>query len=177
MAKYLQVAKQNGSPLILESVADQVANAAATYLVGSDVRLPGSEFQDRLHVNWTVWMTKTAAGVAAPSINIRAGVNGDVTDAIVVAFALAAQTAVADSAQFEIDAILRVGQAAAILEACLDFDHDLPATGFATQQGRLLVGRSAAFNLSGDNKVLGLSVNPGDAVWTIRGVKTEVQLT
>jgi hypothetical protein len=177
MAKYLQVAKQNGSPLILESIVDQVANAAELYLDGSNLQLPQSEFQPRLGICWQFWMTKTAVGVGAPIINIRSGVNGALTDAIRIGFALGAQTAAVDSAMVEIKAILRVGGAAAILEASLDFDHDLPATGFATQAGRLLVGRSAAFDLSGDNKILGVSVNPVDGVWTIRAVRTEATLT
>jgi hypothetical protein len=177
MTKFLALAKSAGSPLILESVADQVANAAALYLDGANVALPQSEFQDRLHICWQFWMTKTAVGVAAPSINIRAGKLGTIADAIVIPFALGAQTAVVDSALVEINALLRVGGAASILEAALDFDHDLPATGFATQQGRLLVGRSAAFDLTQDDNVLGVSVNPGDAVWTIRAVKTEITLT
>jgi hypothetical protein len=177
MAHLLDVARQHGSPFIIESIADQIANAAPLYVDGTQLQLPQSDLGDRTHICWTLVMTKTAAGVGAPSINVRVGKAGTIADPIRLAFALPAQTAAADTAIVEIEVLIRKGGAAAVLVGACDFDHNGGATGFSTTVSPVVSAVSAAFDLTGDNNTLALSVNPADAVWTIQLARTELALT
>lgn len=177
MAHLLDVARQSGSPFIVESIADQIANAAALYLEGSQIQVPSSDLRERTSICWKLWMTKTAAGVGAPAFNIRVGQAGTIADTSRLAFALGAQTAVADTAIVEITALIREGGAAAVIAAVCKLSHGLAATGFATVPTEIVDAVSAPFDLSGNHNVIGLSVNPGDGVWTVRAVITELSLT
>jgi hypothetical protein len=177
MAHLLDVARQRGTPFIVESLVDQVANAAPLYLDGSQIQVPQSDLGERTHICWTFVMTKTAVGVAAPSINVRVGKTGTIADAIRLAFALPAQTAAVDTALVEVSVLIRNGGIAAVFVGVCDVDHNGGATGFSTNPTPVLSVVSAPFNLTGDDNTIALSVNPGDAVWTVQMVRTELELT
>lgn len=177
MTHFLNVAQNHGSPLVVESIADQIANAAAAYLNGSQVQVPASNLGERTSICWTIVATKTAAGVAAPSITVRVGKLGTVADAARLTFNLPAQTAVVDTAIFELSVLLRAGGKNAVLFGALDVDHNGGVTGFSTSVSPVASAVSAAFDLSADDNIIGVSVNPGDAVWTVQMVRAEVELT
>jgi hypothetical protein len=76
MTHFLNLAQNHGSPFVVESIANQVANAAPLYLDGSQIALPQANLGERTRICWKFWMTKTAVGVAAPSVNVRVGKAG-----------------------------------------------------------------------------------------------------
>lgn len=159
------------------NTSDVVANAADTYLTGSGLAIPtGLALQVGTTFKWRVYMTKTAAGVAAPTWIIRVGTAGSVADAAVVTFTGPAQTAAIDAGFVEVTAVLRNVGASGILAAGLILNHNLAATGFANIGSPTLQVTSAGFVTTTAGLVVGISVNPGSAgVWTHQVVIAEMQ--
>lgn len=155
--------------------ADVVANAADTYLTGSSLAVPQHLLQAGATFKWRLGCTKSAAGVAAPTWNIRVGTLGTVADASRVLFTGPAQTAVVDAATIEINAILRNTGAAGVLAAFFELTHNLATTGFAISQNVVLQATSAGFDTTVANLIVGLSCNPGAAgVWTHQVIAAEM---
>lgn len=156
------------------NVADVVANAAETYLAGSAIEVPQHQLQAGTTFRWRMYMTKTAAGVAAPIWRVRVGFSGTVADAQVLIFTGPAQTAVVDAGYVEIHAVLRNAGAAAVLAGGLSLTHNLATTGLATVGSPTLVNVSAGFNTVAVGLFVGVTVNPGTAgVWTHQVVTAE----
>jgi hypothetical protein len=157
------------------STADVVANAADTYLAGSNLSNFAPYLQAGTHFKWRLRATKTGAGVTAPIFNIRYGTAGAIGDTARTTVTGAAQTGVADEASFEVDGIFRVAGASAVLQMICNINHRLATTGFATLQYQSLAALSAAFDATPAASIIGLSVNPGAlGVWTFQGVSVEV---
>lgn len=162
-------------PLFNANNADVVANAADTYLAGSAIAVPSHLLQALTVLHWRLAMSKTAAGVAAPTWNVRVGINGTVADASRLLFTSpVAQTAVVDNGLVDVYAIVRNAGAAAVMAGYLKMEHILAATGLAAAAQVLLQVTSAAFDATVANLIVGLSVNPGAAgVWTHQVVLAE----
>jgi hypothetical protein len=158
-----------GQPWGNANTADAVANAAATYLAGSGIQI-GGRVQPGSFFKWRLRATKTAAGVAVPTIAVYTGPNASTADTSRVSHSGAAQTAVADTGAFEVDAIVRaVGAAATVIESFVRMDHT-SADGAGMGTFRYLSALSSAFTL-GASDYIGLVVNPGSAgVWTFQHV-------
>lgn len=126
---------------------------------------------------WTLYMTKTGAGTAAPIWVIHVGTAGSVADAARVTFTqVALQTAVADTGVVEINAVLRNVGAAGVLAAGLAMTHVLAATGFSTLTDNVMQVTSAGFDTTVAGTIIGLSVNPGAAgVWTHQVIAAEMK--
>lgn len=151
------------------SAAAQTLNAADTYLTNSGLVVPSWGLVTDQIFGWRFSASKTAAGIAAPTYNIRIGSAGTTLDTARLTLTGAAQTAVADTGWFEIVAALRSAGATAVLVATLRVVKTAAAaTGFSSAGYQ--IGTSAAFDSTttvGGNFV-GLSVNPGTAgVWTV----------
>lgn len=179
--KRLTTLDDTGRKLSLDGVirnwntADVVANAADTYLAGSGLIVPQHLLQAGATFKWRFVMTKTAAGVASPTWNVRVGTLGTIVDASRLLFTGPAQTAVLDVAQVEIVAVLRNTGAAGILAGGLQLIHNLAATGFATNQIVVLQTTSAGFDTTAAGLIVGVSVNPGaSGVWTHQLVAAEM---
>jgi hypothetical protein len=158
-----------GLPTGNANTSDVVANAAATYLTGSGLQV-GGRVQAGSFLKWRLRLTKTAAGVATPTVAVYVGPNGTTGDtARVTHSSTAIQTAAIDTGMFEVDAVFRQVGATAIIESTIRLDHTLAdAAGFGTF--RYLSANSASFAL-GANDYIGLVVNPGTAgVWTFQHV-------
>lgn len=162
-----------------QAVADVTGYAADTYLAGSSLALGavsplkvGSRYRLRFDV------TKTAAGVAAPVIILRYGVNGSVADAAICTFTFNIQTAVIDNGVFEIEALFRVVGAAAVIKAWSTLRHNLAVTGLGSVNPagwQQLLVLSGAFNSAVANSILGVSINGGAAAaWTTTLVESEI---
>lgn len=178
MTKFLQVSQAIGSMYINESVADQVINAADTYVTGSSLQLSKVDQIPRTRMRWTLWMTKTAAGVAAPTFNIRAGALGTVADVARLAFVGPAQTAAVDAAIVRIETLIRVDGALGVVVGSLAMLHNGNAAGFAVIPTPVLNVVSAAFDVELPNEMFGLSINPGAAgVWTVQACISELSHT
>jgi hypothetical protein len=161
-----------GLPTGNANTSDVVANAAATYLTGSGLQI-GGRVQAGSFLKWRLRMTKTAAGVATPTVAIYVGPNGTTADtARVTHSSTAIQTGVIDTGMFEVDATFRAVGATAVIESPIRLDHtSADGAGFGTF--RYLSANSASFAL-GANDYIGLVVNPGTAgVWTFQHVLTD----
>lgn len=157
------------------NAADQVANAADTYLTGSMLIIPPHLLQAGTFFKWRFGMTKTAAGIATPIWVVRVGVNGTTADTARLTFTGPAQTAAVDAGFVEIMVILRNIGAAGIMAGMLQLSHNLAVTGFANLGSPTLQVTSAAFDTTVANLRVGVSVNPGSAgVWTHQLVTGEL---
>lgn len=180
-SKQLSVKNENGRVFSLDGVvrnwntADVVANAADTYLAGSNIAIPPQLLQAGATFKWRIAMTKTGAGVATPTWNVRVGALGTIADASRLLFTGPAQTAVIDVGVVEITAVLRNIGAAGVLAGILGLTHNLAATGFAVLQAPVLQTTSAGFDTTPAGLIVGVSVNPGAAgVWTHQVVVAEM---
>lgn len=158
-----------------QNLADVVASAADTYLTGSALAVPQHLLQAGTVFRWRLYMTKSAAGVAAPTWNVRVGTLGTVADASRLLFTGPAQTAVIDTGTVEIVAVLRNIGLAGILAGGLRLSHNLATTGFAVLGAPTLQVTSLGFDTTVANLIVGVSVNPGAAgVWTHQIVLAEM---
>ena len=156
------------------NTANVVATSVDTYLTGSALAVPPHGMQAGTIFKWRMFMTKSAAGIAAPIWNVRLGVLGTVVDTARLTFTGPAQTAVVDTGFVEITAILRNTGASGVLAGGLTMTHNLAATGFANIGSPTLQVTSAAFDTTTANLIVGVSVNPGaSGVWTHQLVKGE----
>ena len=164
---YEVVATANANLITANSASTVAAGYAAdTYLAGSGIALPAGVNNAGVQVKWTFDMVKTAAGTAAPAINIRFGTAGAVGDASVCALAFAVGTAVADTGKFEVTAVFRTAGSgtSAVVAAIASCRHALAATGLTTT-GASGYGQIATigggFNSSVAASFIGLSFNGG----------------
>lgn len=152
--------------------------AADTYLVGSRIDLGPvnpAKAGSRYHLVFSA--TKTAAGVAAPTVIIRTGTAGTVADAARNTFTFNAQTAVIDRAIIEVFLTVTNIGAAANFTGFATLRHELAATGFGSVSPagwQMLLSSSGAFDFTPANTILGVSVNGGAAAaWTVDVVQSE----
>lgn len=159
------------------SIAAQAGFAADTYLTDSDLLIPSFGLQVRTLLRWTVSVSKTAAGVAAPTYSIRIGAARSTADTARVALVGPAQTAVADDGIISIFALVRsIGVGVlGVIQADMNFDHNLAATGFATNATAKVAATGAGFDTSAlGGLYAGLSINGGAAAaWTVTQVRAE----
>lgn len=159
-----------------QNTADVVANAADTYITGSALAVPtGLTLQVGTTCVWRFFMTKTAAGVAAPTWIVRVGTAGTTADAARLTFTGPAQTAAVDTGVIEIYAVLRNVGASGVLAGGAVLSHNLAATGFANISSPVLQVTSGAFDTTTAGLIVGVSVNPGaSGVWTHQVVSAQM---
>ncbi len=123
-------------------------------------------------------VSKTAAGVATPIINVRLGTAGTTADTSRSILTHAAQTAAIDEGLFTVLVTFRTIGAgtAAVIQATSKLEHRLSVTGLSTAVSGTIVGApSAGFDSTLAGLNIGLSVNGGaSAAWTIATVQTEL---
>jgi hypothetical protein len=147
-----------------------------TYVASSALILPQSRMQAGVVARWHLVLTKTAAGTATPTINVRLGTAGTTSDAALTAFTGIAQTAVADTAWLEVMAVFRAHSSTATVYSSYRLDHKLAATGFATQSAVADGGVSGSVNTTTANVRIGLSINPGvSGVWTVQAGECQLE--
>lgn len=157
------------------NTADVVANAADTYLTGSNIAIPQHLLQAGATFRWRFVMTKSAAGIAAPTWNVRVGTAGSLADTSRLLFTGSAQTGVVDAGIVEIVAILRNTGAAGVLAGGLVLTHNAAATGFSTLNTEVFQVTSSGFDTTVANLIVGVSVNPGaSGVWTHQVITAEL---
>lgn len=151
--------------------------AADTYLVGSSCAIPASSLQAKAMYRCKFSVVKTAAGVAAPVINVRIGTAGTTADTSRGTLTFAAQTAVIDEGFFEIFCTFNsVGSGtSAVLRSVGTLAHRLAATGLSTDATGVKTAVSGGFDSTVASSIIGLSVNGGaSAAWTIDLVQAEL---
>lgn len=160
------------------SVANQGPGFAAdTYLVGSSCAIPAGRLQAKAMYRCLFNVTKTAAGVATPIINLRIGTAGTTADASRGVLTFSAQTAVADEGVFDLEATFRTVGAgtAAVVQSLAQLRHRLSVTGLGVGVSEPEVATSGGFDSTVANLIVGLSVNGGaSAAWTVNLVQAEL---
>lgn len=158
--------------------AQSPAAATDVYITKSNIAVPNGRIKAETIAHWRMYVTKTAAGAAAPVFNVRLGTAGTTADASRGTLTFPAQTAVADTAMIDIWANFRtVGSGtSATLYSTGMIDHSLAATGFSTSNTGLAGAASAAgFDSTANGLIFGLSVNTGaSAAWTIQQVQGDL---
>lgn len=127
-------------------------------------------------LRWLLYATKTAAGTAVPTYNVRFGTGATVTDTARITVTGVAQTAQTDVAMFDITAIVRATGATTVVACGVALSHSNGVSGFKNDEGNnVIVGTSAQFDSTPANTKVGLSINPGTAgVWTFQVVSSEL---
>lgn len=158
-----------------QNTADVTANAANTYLTGSSINLGTSGLRAGTRIRWTMYMTKSAAGTAAPIFTVVWGTNGTTADTARLTYTLLAQTANADTGRCDIDVIVRTHSTTGVIQGALSFSHNGTTTGLANAaQEQIQQSASAAFDTTVANSIVGICCNPGaSGVWTFQQVMAE----
>ncbi len=157
------------------NTADEVANAANTYLAGSKITIPQHGLAAGMMFRWKMGLTKTGAGVATPAWTVVVGTNGSTADTVRLTFTGPAQTANADAGLVEIIAILRNTGASGVLAGILTMDHNGNTLGLANVPQVTLQATSAGFDTTPASLKVGVCINPGAAgVWTHQVIMAEL---
>lgn len=127
-------------------------------------------------MRWRLVATKTAAGTAVPTFNVRFGTGGTVTDTARCVITGTAQTAASDLAHMDVEAVVRATGATTVVCANLEIRHSGTTAGLINvTQGMGKQVTSTAFDVTPANTKAGLSINPGTAgVWTFTSVTAEL---
>lgn len=141
------------------SITNQTINAATTAaLAGSTLAVPTSKLKIGSVFIWDLTVSKTAAGTAANTFNVRMGTTGGASDASLMALALPVGTGVIDTAQIQIVLTCRGPlSGSGIFAGTLTLVHNLAATGFATIPVVVVAGTSGAVDVTVANLILSLS--------------------
>lgn len=157
------------------ATADQTITAATdTILTGGTLSATG--VQVGTVYKWSVVASKTAASTAAATFIIRTGTAGTTADTARVTFTLGAQTAAADTAQFDILSTVRGPiSASCVMHGALTVVHHTgAATGFVNVVSPVYEVTSSAFDITPAGTLVSLSVNSGaSAAWTVKSVVAE----
>jgi len=162
-----------------QSVTTPAAGFASdTYLAGSGISIPSVGLQAGTRYHAVFYVSKTALGTAAPTINIRYGTTNTVSDTSRCLLTFTAGTAAADEGTFEVWATLRtVGSGTSAVIQCVgQVRHRLTTTGLVN------AGAIATYTTTGGgfdstvaNSYISTSVNGGtSAAWTITLVQAEL---
>ena len=150
--------------------------ATLTYLTGSALAIPTGKMQIGSMFRWKWSMTKTAAGVALSTIDVRIGTNGTTADTARLTFTKPAGTAVVDEAWCELVMTVRGPlSASGIVVGTFNMTHNLQITGHAVIPCVVVTVVSSAFDVTVANLIVGLTITTGaaDAI-TIQHVQSEV---
>jgi hypothetical protein len=146
-----------------------------TYLTGSAITT--ANIKAGTVVTWTISVTKTNAGTAAPAWTVKFGTNASTADTTLLSFTGAAQTAAVDTGIITIQCTFRTvgSETSARLVGHYSLIHQLDSTGLSTGNGGAFA-TSAGFNSTTANAFLGVTVNSGaSAVWTVNQVNVKIE--
>jgi len=142
--------------------------ATDTYLTGSSILIPAAGVKVGTRYILRFRASKTAAGTAAPIINIRFGTAQTTADTSRLTFTLRAQTAAADEGIFDVEVVFTAAGATATLGGIAFARHRQTTTGFQNAVTGEQVSTGAAFDSTVANSYIGASVNGGaSAAWTV----------
>lgn len=155
------------------TLADQSVPVALTAITGSSLDL--ANLKAGTVLRWRLKMTKTGAGIAAQTFDVRFGTAGTTADTVRLSgFTTGTQSANADVADVEVRAIIRAATSTGTVSAIFSLAHNLAATGFAPTANVIFQVTSAAFDLTVAGLKATLCTTPGaSAVVTVQGCIAE----
>lgn len=150
------------------------AAATLTYITNSNLAIPTNKLQIGTCFRWTLSVTKTGAGAATATFNIRVGTAGTTADAAVITFTKKAGTAAADEGTIVISAVVRSIGAAGVMVGQFSMTHNLATTGHLTTGSESLNVVSAGFDMTVVNLIAGISVtSAASELYTFQLVQAE----
>lgn len=172
----LQIGPQAGGALFNSSTASQGAGFATdTYVTGSNILIPAQRPRIGTKFRCSFDVSKTAAGVATPIVQLRYGTNASTADTSLCSFTFSAGTAATDVASFEIYGVYRSvgsGTSAVVQGRCTAISQ--PTTG-NTSLIHAVQTTSAGHDSTTASTYLGVSFNGGTSYsGTIQLVEAEL---
>lgn len=148
------------------AVADQALTASVLAYVASS-SLDFSNLKVGTVFEWDIILSKTAAGIAAQTFDIRTGTTQTTADsARSSGFTTGTQTGVADVAEVNLRAVVTVVNASGTIIAEMDLKHNLASTGFAPTPCVVQVGTGTLFDTTATGQFIGICTTPGAAAVT-----------
>jgi hypothetical protein len=163
--------------IVNQSIASQQVNAATTaYLAGSGLVVPASGLRVGSTFRWLLSLSKTAAGTAANTFDVRFGTAGTTADTTRLAFDTGTATAAADQGQIEITCTVRSISGSGTVQGLFTLQHELAATGLHNKATRVHHVASNAFATNAANLIVGVSVTTAaSTVLTFQQVVSEAR--
>lgn len=158
------------------SANQTVAGNGEVYIAGSSIAIPQGKVKVGTVYRCKFDVVKTAAATAAPVITVKVGTAGAVGDTNRATLTFAAQTAVIDEGEFELEFVFRAAGASAVIQAMGSLLHRLVTTGLnATGVYTKVLNTGASFDVTGASLKIGVAVNPGaSSSWTVSLVSAEL---
>ena len=162
-----------GRGAVRTSLASQALSGTETIPTNAQFVIPSFGLVTGAAWRFTWSMSKTNAGIAAPTFNIKIGSAGTVSDTTRFTITGPAQTAAVDTGRYELIVQLRSAGAAAVLSGHITGQHTAATgAGFGTANASdgYQIATSAAFDSTTavGGWFVSLSLAPGaSAVWTI----------
>jgi hypothetical protein len=142
-----------------QSTAAQAYTTAEIYLAGSALTIPAHLLQVGARCTWRVVASKTA-GTGAPVWKLYKGTLGTTGDTAIATLTQAsAPTSVADTAIYNIEAVLRNTGAAGVMLFSLSMVHALQITGFSQVPCNAQFVASSSFDTTAASLIIGISAN------------------
>ena len=172
----LQIRAYSGDGLFNASVADQTISATTAYVTKSNIAVPVGKLRIGTIFRWTLHVTKTAAGTTAGcAVQLKIGTLGTTGDATILTFTFGTPTGVADTAEIDVEVIIRGPlSASCIATGIANLAHGLAATGFSTLPNETKQATSSTFDATVANLIVGLAILTTTlSVWTVTGCTVE----
>lgn len=147
------------------TISQSPAAATLEYLVGSALTIPPTLLRAGARFRWKLNVSKTAAGTASSTYDIRLGTTGTTADTNILSFVKPAGTAASDEGFIVIEALVQTTGTSATIVAEFTMIHNLQTTGHATIPCVVVkattAGGSVDTTVSG--LIIGLTVTSGAA--------------
>lgn len=156
------------------TVAQSPTTSIRTYITGSGLAIPKNKLQIGTCFRWTFNLTKTAAGIAASTLDICFGTTGTTTDTARISFTKPAGTAVVDEGVVIIRCVIRTIGATGVAVGEFTMYHNGNTGGHMTIPVACVNTISAGFDMTVVDLIAGVCITSGalDAV-TIQIVQAE----
>lgn len=142
-----------------QSTVAQAYTTSEIYIAGSALTVPVHGLQVGARCKWRVVVSKTN-GTGAPVWKLYKGTLGTTGDTAIATLTQAsAPTAVADTAVYDIEALLRNVGASGVMLFSLSMVHALQITGFSQVPNNAQFVAATAFDTTAASLILGISVN------------------
>lgn len=155
-----------------------VAAGTTVQITGTNIQFPSSRpIKIGTTFTWELSITKTAAGTASNSLDIRVGTNGTSADTSRLAFATGTGTAAVDTASVVIRAVVRgpIGSSCIVEGNMRLVKAAAAAAGFSVNPSVAVNTTSAGFDVTTNNIIFGLSITTAAlTVLNFELVRTEV---
>lgn len=176
-SKKATVARLNRKVMNYSTANQSLTASTLTNITGSNLAVPTSAtiVADTIW-QWKIIMSKTAAGTAATSFNVRLGTTGTTADTAVLTFTLPVGTAAIDTMRVDIMMNVRTTGATGVLQGTFTTTKNAGTiVGWYNIPTLAITATSAATNLTTASLIATVSTTTGAAiVGTVNQVVSEV---